>query len=161
MVTFLEKMRRKQEERQYQQMMIGSSGPLTIKSSISEGKSSAGSALNEAGVGLNILVLMATGFILFWYAGRSIFPSQPIMPTICGLVGMIGAMILETLLLIIRDQKQIIQSDFNQKWLTKQTDILHQTHKLRTQAALHTKSDYPNSNYSSDQVEVGEESKID
>ncbi len=64
--------------------------------------------LREAAVGMNVIIVMITGFVVFWYAGKQFFHAEPnsIKPVITGVCGLVAAMILEVTLLIVRDQKQ-------------------------------------------------------
>jgi hypothetical protein len=61
------------------------------------------------GMGVHILTLMATGFVVCWYLGRNIFAFSPnpvareVYPVLCGLLGLICAMLMEITLFVIRE----------------------------------------------------------
>lgn len=57
---------------------------------------------------------MFTGFVVFWYVGRGLFHDEH-TGILCGIVGMICAMILETVLIIIRDEKSVITRKVHQQ----------------------------------------------
>lgn len=61
-------------------------------------------SLNFVSFGVNTLVLMATGFILCYVLGKSVFSGE-LMPVVCGLVGLVGVMVLETVLMAVREEK--------------------------------------------------------
>jgi len=61
-------------------------------------------SLNFMSFGVNTLVLMATGFILCYVLGKSIFSGE-LMPVVCGLVGLVSVMVLETVLMAVREEK--------------------------------------------------------
>ena len=48
---------------------------------------------------------MVTGFVLFWFAARNLFPNNVAMQMVAGLVGLVLAMMIETVLMMLREQK--------------------------------------------------------
>lgn len=64
----------------------------------------------EMGLGLNILTLMFTGFVVFYYIGTMISdsPSNTVLPVMMGLVGVIGALLMEVILVLLRERRQDI-----------------------------------------------------
>lgn len=67
-------------------------------------------ASRDIGHGLNILTLMATGFIVFYYAGSNLFPHNPMLAVFCGMGGLVGALMLEVTLFLVREQKSDIEA---------------------------------------------------
>jgi hypothetical protein len=60
-------------------------------------------------VGVNIIAAMATGFVVFWYLGRNAFGgANEVNGLICGAVGMIGALLVETWIFMLRDERKHI-----------------------------------------------------
>jgi hypothetical protein len=57
-------------------------------------------------VGGNIVIAMLTGFVAFWFVGRNAFGSSEVNGIICGAVGMIGALLLETWMFLMKVEKQ-------------------------------------------------------
>jgi hypothetical protein len=95
------------------------------------------SASREMGVGINILTLMFTGFVVFWYAGQQMFRYHPtydkIGPVFCGLVGLIGALLLEVTLFMLRESKAEIkqkQSTRSHQQLLVQRQQIEQQRRL-------------------------------
>lgn len=69
----------------------------------------------DLAIGTNIILLMFTGFSVFYYAGNSLFYGDKIKAIACGAIGLICALILETCILIIRDRQSIIMEDREKK----------------------------------------------
>lgn len=62
-------------------------------------------SLSFVSFGVNVIVLMITGFIVCWFAARQYFGAESILPIVFGLVGLLFAMMVEVCLFIIREQK--------------------------------------------------------
>jgi len=135
--AYLEKMKRKQEDMQYKQMSktVNSSSFSTSPSSIIK-DAEFSSLSKELGVGLNIIVLMATGFIVFWYVGKSIYKDDTVKPVFLGLIGLIGALLIETVLLIIREQKKDIRAKYHEEYQQQQIHQAQATHTKRAEEIL-------------------------
>ena len=63
------------------------------------------SASRDLGEGLNILTLMVTGFAVFYYAGVQVGGGGKVVPVVCGLVGLVGALMVEVALLMLRERR--------------------------------------------------------
>lgn len=59
----------------------------------------------DLGVGLNMIALMATGFFVFYLLGQRLGGGNKLVPVVSGLVGLVGAMLVETILFMIREEK--------------------------------------------------------
>jgi uncharacterized membrane protein YuzA (DUF378 family) len=59
----------------------------------------------DLGVGLNMIALMATGFFVFYLLGQRLGGGSKLVPVVSGLVGLVGAMLVETILFMIREEK--------------------------------------------------------
>ncbi|GAB2275238.1 hypothetical protein Dimus_009998 [Dionaea muscipula] len=57
---------------------------------------------NQIGFGLHVLVTMATGYMVGYAAFRALFSHNPIMSTAGGILGFVLALLVETLLFIIK-----------------------------------------------------------
>lgn len=121
----LQQLRINQEARAYQQMMnqhkwetqgksIFSSGQnINSISAVNSNKTSAANDLKmsgsiaeaskEIGVGVNMIVMMITGFAICYYIGLQLFPHSQLLPIATGTVGLIAALMMEVTLFIIRD----------------------------------------------------------
>jgi hypothetical protein len=65
-----------------------------------------GTMLQQVGIGLNMIVFMITGFVLFWFIGKQYFPAGDLVsPVLCGVLGLVGAMLVEISLYILREEK--------------------------------------------------------
>lgn len=63
------------------------------------------STLNDLGLGVNILTLMFTGFLLGYFAATQLFPESKIAPAALGLGGLIVALGIEATLVLLRESK--------------------------------------------------------
>lgn len=93
-----------QEHRQYRDMMHNK---LSNSTSLSMGQSYA-ELSGELSIGVNVILMMVTGFISAMWCGRQLFPNDIVLPVVCGLAGMIIALLIEIMLFIIRDRKHDI-----------------------------------------------------
>ncbi|GAB5368910.1 hypothetical protein AAMO2058_001359900 [Amorphochlora amoebiformis] len=59
----------------------------------------------ELGLGVNILLLMGTSFFVLYWAGKTAFPDSDVIPVIMGAMGLIGILVIETILLIAREER--------------------------------------------------------
>ncbi|XP_030524937.1 uncharacterized protein LOC115737100 [Rhodamnia argentea] len=61
---------------------------------------------DQLGFGLHVVVTMFTGYLLGYAAFRALFSHSPVMNAAGGILGLVCAMLLETLLFIIRTSNQ-------------------------------------------------------
>ncbi|KAI4372390.1 hypothetical protein MLD38_010628 [Melastoma candidum] len=61
---------------------------------------------DQLGFGLHVVVTMFTGYLVGYAAFRALFSRNPVMSTAGGILGLVGAMLVETLLFIIRTSNQ-------------------------------------------------------
>lgn len=71
-------------------------------------RASMGSIRMELGLGLNIVILMGTSFFVMYYVGNKMFPGNKVYPTLLGAAGMVGILVIETILIITRDERSNI-----------------------------------------------------
>jgi hypothetical protein len=122
-LKFLEEQRWKQERREYHAMVKDLPGNKISPDQQEEGiGSSYASASRDLGHGINILTLMVTGFIVFYYVGSNLFPHNHIWPVLCGLVGLIGALMVEVSLFLVREQKASLEETQHKKILRAQKE---------------------------------------
>jgi hypothetical protein len=69
-----------------------------------------GTATRDLAFGVNVLAVMFTGFVVFFYAGMSLFPHNRTAHAVCGLAGFVAAMMLEATLFIVRDEAAHLRS---------------------------------------------------
>ncbi|XP_047306873.1 uncharacterized protein LOC124910290 [Impatiens glandulifera] len=65
---------------------------------------------DQLGFGLHVLVVMFTGYLVGYAAFRALFSHNPVMNTAGGILGLVGGMLVETLLFIIRTNDNITSS---------------------------------------------------
>jgi uncharacterized membrane protein len=108
---YLEEQRIKQERREYAKLVADLPGNRKAAAranrddDLSIGANYA-SAQRDIGHGVNILTLMITGFVVFYYVGNSLFPHNNVFAVMTGLIGLIGALMLEVCLFLVREQKK-------------------------------------------------------
>lgn len=61
---------------------------------------------DQLGFGLHVVVTMFTGYLVGYAAFRALFSHNPVMNAAGGILGLVGAMLVETLLFIIRASNQ-------------------------------------------------------
>eukprot|EP00466_Bigelowiella_natans_P015495 jgi/Bigna1/91528/estExt_fgenesh1_pg.C_1040039 len=66
----------------------------------------------ELGLGLNIILLMLSSFFVLYTGGQQAFPDSKIIPVLMGAAGLVGILIVETILIIARDERE----ELNRKW---------------------------------------------
>ncbi|KAF8032554.1 hypothetical protein BT93_D1457 [Corymbia citriodora subsp. variegata] len=64
---------------------------------------------DQLGFGLHVVLTMFTGYLLGYYAFRALFSHSPVMNAAGGILGLVCAMLLETLLFIIRSSSQDVR----------------------------------------------------
>lgn len=79
----------------------GMSGPLSGFSQVTK----------DLSVGLNVILVMFTGFMVFYYAGNMLFPHNKVYATGLGAIGLIAALLLETFVLLLRDRKELAMDE--------------------------------------------------
>jgi hypothetical protein len=77
-----------------------------------------------------MILMMITGFIVCWYIGKQVVhdDNNHIFPVMCGLVGLIAALMIEIILFIIRDERQ---EQFKEKKLKRQYQQQQQQQQKR------------------------------
>mmetsp|Transcript_33272 Transcript_33272/g.54063 ORF Transcript_33272/g.54063 Transcript_33272/m.54063 type:complete len:255 (+) Transcript_33272:44-808(+) len=60
----------------------------------------------ELGLGLNIILLMLSSFFVLYTGGQQAFPDSKIIPVLMGAAGLVGILIVETILIIARDERE-------------------------------------------------------
>ncbi|KAK4400500.1 hypothetical protein Sango_1156100 [Sesamum angolense] len=61
---------------------------------------------DQLGFGLHVVLTMFTGYLLGYAAFRALFSHSPAMSAAGGILGLVGAMLVETLLFIVRSSNQ-------------------------------------------------------
>ncbi|KAL4602092.1 uncharacterized protein LOC142611889 [Castanea sativa] len=74
---------------------------------------------DQLGFGLHVVVTMFTGYLVGYAAFRALFNHSPVMNVAGGLLGLVGAMLVETLLFIIRTSNQDSRSSSSASELKK------------------------------------------
>jgi hypothetical protein len=105
-LAFLERMRHQQERREIAMLSKPINASINELNQTTSASKGVGAEHRELGHGVNILTLMGTGFAVFYYAGTMLFPHSPLGPILMGLVGLIGALLMEVSLLLIREGKR-------------------------------------------------------
>lgn len=103
---YLQEQRWKQDRREYNELvkdLPGNKLPASEDPSIGAGVKAAS---RDIGHGINIISLMITGFVVFYYIGSNLFPHNHIFAVLCGLLGLVGALMVEVCLFLVREQKQ-------------------------------------------------------
>jgi len=127
--AFLEQQKRKMDEREYQQSVADLSfnkpKDETVKSSLGDSGSTA------IAFGLNVIVLMATGFFFFYCIAR-ILGYTGATPIISGALGLVLAMILETVLFVVREEGVMKYDDIRIKreQYHEKEDLLEKTQRI-------------------------------
>ncbi|XP_059642930.1 uncharacterized protein LOC132284818 [Cornus florida] len=65
---------------------------------------------DQLGFGIHVVLIMFTGYLVGYAAFRALFNHSPIMNAAGGILGLVGGMLLETLLFIIRTSNQDLRS---------------------------------------------------
>lgn len=99
----LERLRRQQEEREYADMTKDLRSRDRIR--FVEAGEDAISVKNELGFGYNVIMLMVTGLVLGYVAARAVTDNQIVQVGV-GLLGMFAAMLMETVLFVIREERK-------------------------------------------------------
>ena len=116
-LAFLNRQRIKQSQREYLSLVKDLPGNSELANAVhassiastpveaGEYTSGFGKAIGrEMGEGINILTLMVTGFVVGYYGAGMLWQHSKIAPVAGGLVGLVGAMMLEVTLLMLREQ---------------------------------------------------------
>jgi hypothetical protein len=74
---------------------------------------------DQLGFGLHVLVTMFTGYLFGYAAFRALFSHNPVMNAAGGILGLVCAMLLETLLFIIRASNQELKTSSSTSKLKK------------------------------------------
>lgn len=136
-VEYLNSLRQKQTRRELEEL-LGNGGV--------HGRDGVGPALRDmhmqAGMGINMILLMITGFIVCWWLGKKLFGSEKdpsgiggVGAVLSGLAGMIGVMIVEMSLFVIREQRKI-----NREAAREEALLERAKQRAREYRATHTPS---------------------
>ena len=126
--AYLERMKVKQNQRE--------TNALLGRSTVDQVEFGVGNTLTEVGMGINIIALMATGFVVFYYGGRQYFgPHDQLAPVLCGLFGLIAAMMLEIILFMLRYQQSRIGAKLKKNRDAKEQKQALQRAQNRAKAA--------------------------
>mmetsp|Transcript_17546 Transcript_17546/g.24498 ORF Transcript_17546/g.24498 Transcript_17546/m.24498 type:complete len:217 (+) Transcript_17546:3-653(+) len=60
----------------------------------------------ELGLGLNIILLMLSSFFVLYTGGQQAFPDSKVIPVLMGAAGLVGILVIETILIIARDERE-------------------------------------------------------
>lgn len=74
---------------------------------------------DQLGFGLHVALTMFTGYLVGYAAFRALFSHSPVMNAAGGILGLVCAMLLETLLFIIRTSNQDLRSSSSTSKLKK------------------------------------------
>lgn len=96
----LEWLRRRAEEREYERIVsdIRPKPRFSVKRELDEVRA-------DIGLGVHVLALMFTGFFVMFYVASQAYDGL-LVPCAAGLAGMLGAMVVETVLHILREEKR-------------------------------------------------------
>ncbi|XP_051199178.1 uncharacterized protein [Lolium perenne] len=95
----LEKLREMQERREYAELVKD----VAPKEDTTEPFSS---YKDQLGFGLHVVVIMFTGYLVGMAAFRALFSNSPVMNAAGGILGVVGGMLMETVLFIIRSSSK-------------------------------------------------------
>ncbi|KAK1602511.1 hypothetical protein QYE76_072011 [Lolium multiflorum] len=95
----LEKLREMQERREYAELVKD----VAPKEDNTEPFSS---YKDQLGFGLHVVVIMFTGYLVGMAAFRALFSNSPVMNAAGGILGVVGGMLMETVLFIIRSSSK-------------------------------------------------------
>ncbi|KQJ97959.1 uncharacterized protein LOC100838611 [Brachypodium distachyon] len=99
----LEKLREMQERKEYADLVRD----VAPKEDNSEPFSS---YKDQLGFGLHVVVIMFTGYLVGFAAFRALFSNSPVMNAAGGILGVVGGMLMETVLFIIRSSSRDLSS---------------------------------------------------
>ena len=117
-LAFLERQRIKQSQREYLSLVhdlpgntelaraVHATSIATTPTDASDYSGGFGKSIGrEMGEGINILTLMVTGFVVFYYGASMVWQHSKLAPVVGGLVGLVGALLLEVTLLMLRERR--------------------------------------------------------
>uniref|UniRef100_J3N573 Copper transporter n=2 Tax=Oryza brachyantha TaxID=4533 RepID=J3N573_ORYBR len=61
---------------------------------------------DQIGFGLHVVLIMFTGYLVGFVAFRALFNNSPVMNAAGGILGLVGGMLMETVLFIIRSSSK-------------------------------------------------------
>lgn len=102
---YLKTLRSQQEKDEYKRLVADLPGNKPINTGPLNGVSS---VTKDLSIAVNVLSILITGFVVFFYIGRGLFGDNLAMCVGCGCIGLIGGLLLETCLLIVRDKQERI-----------------------------------------------------
>jgi len=99
----LERIRAKVARREIDQLLGRRPGAEAASGGIFSGFSH---VTKDLSVAANIILMMVTGYVAMYYVGRMLFQHDPVLQKGFGIIGIVGALVVETVLLAIRDNTQ-------------------------------------------------------
>ncbi|TVU31532.1 hypothetical protein EJB05_23219, partial [Eragrostis curvula] len=101
----LEKLREMQERREYAELVKD-----VVPPSKDDSPEPFSSYKDQIGFGLHVVLIMFTGYLVGFYAFRALFSNSPVLNAAGGILGLIGGMLVETVLFIIRSSSKELAS---------------------------------------------------
>jgi len=77
--------------------------------------------MKDISIGVNIILIMITGFVVFYYVGGMLFPHNLTMKMAIAAFGLVAALLLEVTMLLIRDKQE---SMINEREAKKKAQLL-------------------------------------
>jgi len=110
--AYLEMAKKRMDDREYEKaagsMSFNKKDPDNVASTMREGGTRA------VAFGMNVIVLMATGFAFFYFVGRAL-GFEGAGPILMGALGLVLAMLLETVLFVVREEGALKHTDIRTK----------------------------------------------
>lgn len=91
----LKKLQEASERKEYEELVKDITPKKVVEEPFSSYK-------DQLGFGLHVVVTMFTGYLVGYFAFRALFNQSPAMNAAGGILGLVGAMLVETLLFILR-----------------------------------------------------------
>ncbi|KAK3157245.1 hypothetical protein QOZ80_2AG0118260 [Eleusine coracana subsp. coracana] len=101
----LEKLREMQERREYAELVKD-----VVPPSKDDSPEPFSSYKDQIGFGLHVVVVMFTGYLVGFAAFRALFSNSPVLNAAGGILGLVGGMMVETMLFIIRSSSKELAS---------------------------------------------------
>uniref|UniRef100_A0A0D9XMV7 Uncharacterized protein n=1 Tax=Leersia perrieri TaxID=77586 RepID=A0A0D9XMV7_9ORYZ len=100
----LDKLREMQERREYAELV------RDVAPAKEDTPEPFSSYKDQIGFGLHVVVIMFTGYLVGFIAFRALFNNSPVMNAAGGILGLVGGMLVETVLFIIRSSSKELAS---------------------------------------------------
>ncbi|KAL6642625.1 hypothetical protein ACP70R_020806 [Stipagrostis hirtigluma subsp. patula] len=101
----LEKLREMQERREYAELVRDVAPP-----SKEDSPEPFSSYKDQIGFGLHVVLIMFTGYLVGFAAFRALFNNSPVLNAAGGILGLVGGMLVETVLFIVRTSSKELAS---------------------------------------------------